>query len=172
MSFRAAVITMSDRSARGERPDLSGPAAAAALAAMGAEVAETLLLPDEEGLLVTALERFASPGGVDVVVISGGTGLGPRDRTPEAVARVAERQVPGIAEALRAAGMSHTPLAALSRQVAAVRGRTLIVALPGSPRAVAEGMAVLRPLLSHAAAILGGRDAHEGQAGGAARPVE
>ncbi|MFL6075582.1 MAG: molybdenum cofactor biosynthesis protein B [Mycobacteriales bacterium] len=155
--MRAVVITVSDRSAAGVRPDRSGPLLAELLAEAGAEVGEPVLVPDEPAE-VTAVIRSAVEGGADVVVTTGGTGLGPRDRTPEATRAVLEREVPGVAEAIRAYGTAKTPFAALSRGLAGVAGRTLVVNLPGSTGGVRDGMAVLGPLLEHVVTQLAGGD--------------
>lgn len=155
--IRAGIVTASDRSARGERPDASGPALRAALAAAGIAVSAEMVLPDDRDALAEALRRLADSG-LDVVLVTGGTGLGPRDVTPEAIRDVIDREVPGIGEAVRAEGRRRTPFAALSRAVAGVRGRTLIVGLPGSPRGAREGLEVILPILGHAVHMLHGGD--------------
>lgn len=159
MTLAVAVITVSDRSARGEREDRSGPALAAEVEAAGAEVVRRELVPDDpEGLAILLLEICDAPGAPGLVLTTGGTGLGPRDRTPEATARVCERLVPGVAEAIRARSLAVTPHAMLSRGVAGVRGRTLIVNLPGSPGGARDGWAVVAPVAAHAAQQLRGGD--------------
>ena len=151
----AAVLTISDRVAAGQMEDESGPALVERLVAAGWSLADSETVPDEVDLIVEAIARFADRG-VPLVLTTGGTGLAPRDVTPEATLKVADREIPGIAEALRAASLEKTPHAMLSRATAAVRGATLIVNLPGSPRAVREMFAVLAPVLDHAIALLAG----------------
>jgi molybdenum cofactor biosynthesis protein B len=156
-AVRAVVVTVSDRSSRGERDDTSGPLLARLLTELGCSVAPVVLVPDEVDAVATAL-REAAAGGADVVVTTGGTGLAPRDVTPEATAGVVERQVPGIAEALRAAARDRVPTSVLSRGIAGTLGRTLVVNLPGSTGGVKDGVAVLAPVLAHAVEQLAGGD--------------
>jgi molybdopterin adenylyltransferase len=157
MVLRVGVLTVSDRVSRGAMEDLGGSSVAAALAGPEFEIARTGTVPDEVGLIVDILASWADEG-LDVILTTGGTGLGPRDVTPDATLIVAPRSVPGIAEALRAKGQRHTAHAMLSRGVAALRGTTLIVNLPGSPGGAREGAELLRGILPHAIAILhGGR---------------
>ena len=153
--FSAAVLTVSDRSARGERPDESGPAAAAMLAAAGYQVASQSVVPDERGKIEAALAALAEAG-TALVVTTGGTGFSPRDVTPEATAAVCQRMVPGIPEAMRLASLAVTPRAMLSRAVAGIRDRTLIVNLPGSPKAVRENLEAVLPALRHGLEVLRG----------------
>lgn len=153
--FSAAVLTVSDRSARGERPDESGPAAAAMLAAAGYQVAAQSVVPDERGEIEAALAALAEAG-TALVVTTGGTGFSPRDVTPEATAAVCQRMVPGIPEAMRLASLAVTPRAMLSRAVAGIRDRTLIVNLPGSPKAVRENLEAVLPALRHGLEVLRG----------------
>ncbi|MBI4424481.1 MAG: bifunctional molybdenum cofactor biosynthesis protein MoaC/MoaB [Elusimicrobia bacterium] len=153
---RAAVITVSDRCSRGEAEDASGPALARGLSALGFRTRPAAVVPDERPGIEAAIRRAARAA--DVVVLTGGTGLGPRDVTPEAVAAVCERLVPGVGEALRAAGAGATPLASLSRSVAGQLGRALVIALPGSRGGVADGLAVLADLLPHAVHVARGGD--------------
>ena len=150
---RAAVLTVSDRSAAGEREDVSGPLVGRLLEQEGWVVSERRIVPDEEEAIAAALTELAA-GGIALVLTTGGTGLAPRDVTPEATRSVADREIPGIPEALRAAGLAETPHAMLSRAVAAVRGRTLIVNLPGSPRGAESGFRTLAPVLAHAVALI------------------
>lgn len=154
--IRVGILTASDSAYRGERQDESGPVIASTLEKAGMEIVHQKVLPDDEGALAVELKYMADGLGLDVILTTGGTGLGPRDRTPEATRAVIEREVPGIAEALRAAGLRKTPHAMLSRAVAGVRGSTLIVNLPGSPRAVQENLEVLIPALGHAVELLQG----------------
>ncbi|HYO46547.1 MAG TPA: MogA/MoaB family molybdenum cofactor biosynthesis protein [Gemmatimonadota bacterium] len=152
---RAAVVTVSDRSAAGEREDASGPLLAALLEAAGWQVTERRVVPDEAAAIATALAELAA-GSIPLVLTTGGTGLSPRDVTPDATRAVADREVPGIAEALRAAGLGDTPHAMLSRATAAVLGGTLIVNLPGSPRGAESGFRTLAPVLEHAVRLAAG----------------
>ena len=154
--FRAVVLTASDRSFRGERKDLSGPKLAELLKAADYELVGTELLPDDEEGLVEAMREICDVEKPDVLFTTGGTGFSPRDRMPEATKRIAERDVPGIAEGLRAYSMTITPRAMLSRAVSVIRGGTLIVNLPGSPKAVEECLTFLLPTLAHGLSILRG----------------
>jgi len=156
--FRAAVVTVSDKGYAGEREDVSGPLLADLLRATGAEVVAQTIVPDEPEQIQRALVHLADDLQVDVVLTTGGTGFTPRDRTPEATRVVLEREAPGLAEVLRWEGYRRTPQAVLSRGVAGLRGRTLIINLPGSPRAVREGMEVLGPILPHAVQMARGED--------------
>jgi molybdenum cofactor synthesis domain-containing protein len=157
----AAVITCSNRSASGERADDSGELLASLLAEAGHAVMSRAIVPDEIGAIQAAIGS-ALAAGADVVVTTGGTGLTPTDVTPEAVAPLLDRTIPGIAEAIRAVARDQVPTSVLSRGVAGAIGRTLIVTLPGSPGGVRDGMAVLVPLLSHAVAQLHGGDHRPG----------
>ena len=158
--IRVAILTVSDGVAAGRREDASGAAAAAWVAELGWSLAEHRVVADESEAITPALARWADGGRADLVLTLGGTGFGPRDVTPEATASVVERPAPGIAEALRAVGVQKTPFAALSRGVAGIRGRTLIVNLPGSEKAVREGLTVLEKVVPHAVEVLGGRTEH------------
>ena len=155
-SFKAAVITVSDKGARGERVDESGPAAKEMLEEAGYEVVETLIIPDEPEELKTELIRLADEVWADLVVTSGGTGFSMRDQTPEATLAVADRLAPGIAEAIRYQSMAVTNRAVLSRGVSVIRRQTVIVNLPGSPKAVRESLGYILDSLDHGIRILRG----------------
>jgi molybdenum cofactor synthesis domain-containing protein len=157
----ATVVTASDGVHRGVREDASGPAVEAMLVAAGFEVERTVV-PDERDLIGALIVRLADADRA-LVVITGGTGLGPRDITPEATRDVIEREVPGFAEAMRAAGRALTPRADLSRGVCGVRGRTLVVDLPGSPRGATESLAAVIELIPHALDLIGGDTEHRPQ---------
>ena len=154
--IRCGILTASDSGARGEREDLAGPAIAEVLERAGWAVDHYVIVADEPDVIARELRDMADFRGLDVVFTTGGTGLSPRDHTPEATYAVIEREVPGIAEAMRREGMKHTPHAMLSRQVAGVRGRCLIINLPGSPRAVRECLDVVMPAIPHAVEVLRG----------------
>ena len=163
--MRAAVVTVSDKGHRGEREDTGGPLLAGLLRQMGAEVVGQTIVPDEPDQIARALVAFADEVKVDLVVTTGGTGLAPRDHTPEATRTVITYEVPGLAEILRSEGYRKTPLAVLTRGVAGVRGRCLIINLPGSPRAVREGVETLALVLPHAVQMIRGENLeHEGHA--------
>lgn len=157
--FTARVITVSDRGYRQEREDLSGPAVREQLVAAGYQVEETIVIvPDEKNAIQTSL-TIAAKDDVALVLTTGGTGFSPRDVTPEATIAVCERQVPGIAEAMRYASLQITPRAMLSRAAAGILGRTLIVNLPGSPKAARENLAAILPALEHGLTMLRGGQA-------------
>jgi molybdopterin adenylyltransferase len=158
-SWTAFVITVSDRASSGEREDASGPGIAARLASLGFTV-DRAIVPDERVPIEAALVAAASQH--DLIVTTGGTGLAPRDVTPQATSAVIDYEVPGFAEAMRADGRASTPMAILSRAVVGVRGQALIVNLPGSPRAALESLAVLEPVLPHALETLRGPYEHGG----------
>jgi molybdenum cofactor synthesis domain-containing protein len=162
MSMQVGILTISDSRSQGARDDTATPLIRTRLEAAGYVVARAALVPDEREAIQTQLIDMADRLKLPLVVTTGGTGLGPRDVTPEATRAVIERDAPGLSEAMRAVTASQKSLAWLSRGVAGLRGRTLIVNLPGSPRAVEECLEVLLPLLPHALAMLAGA-AHHGR---------
>ena len=147
--MRFCVLTVSDRSARGEREDSSGPALVEMIEVQGWELSEQALLPDEQEQVERQLAEWSDRGEVEVILTTGGTGFSPRDHTPEATLAVVDRLAPGLSEAMRLASLKQTPHAMLSRAVCGIRGSTLIINLPGSPRAVRESMEVLFGFLEH-----------------------
>ena len=152
--IRFAILTLSDRSAHGERADSSGPALASLIEAQGWSVVKQSLLPDEESAIHQILVSWADSSDIDVILTTGGTGFSPRDVTPEATRAVIEREAPGLAEAMRAASLKVTPHAMLSRIVTGIRGKTLILNLPGSPKGAVENLQVVLPVLPHAVQLL------------------
>lgn len=162
-NITTAVLTVSDRSFRGEREDLSGPLLRDLAMALGGEVISYAVVPDEEAHIQAALVDLVDRQGVDLVLTTGGTGPTPRDVTPEATRAVIEREMPGLAELVRLEGYrKHTPFAVLSRAVAGIRKKTLIVNLPGNPQAVRESMEILGPLLPAAVALVKGEAPPDG----------
>lgn len=160
MMIRAVVITASDACANGEREDTSGTTLVQLLSDLGAEIVATKILSDDLDPLAQSLIDFADRDDVNLIITTGGTGLGSRDNTPEATKRVIEREAPGIAEAIRAESLKATPMAMLSRGDCGVRSGTLIINLPGSPKAVKETFAVIAPVLPHALDLLAGQTRH------------
>ncbi len=152
--IRAVVLTISDSAAQGTREDLSGPAVVAELQTINTEIVATEIIADERAQIAERLRYYADHGNVDLIVTTGGTGLSPRDITPEATRDVLERDAPGLAELMRAESLKITPLAALSRAVCGTRAQTLILNLPGSVRGARENLAAITRLLPHASALL------------------
>ncbi len=153
------ILTVSDGVSAGSREDRSGAVVAERLIELGYAVTRNLVA-DEPGLIAGIVSE-AADSGTRLIISTGGTGLGPRDRTPEGVMTVVDYVVPGFGEAMRAEGRTHTPLASLSRSFAAVRGQTLIICVPGSPRGAMESLDAVEPILEHALATLGGRTGHD-----------
>lgn len=149
MSFRTVVITVSDRGARGERKDESGPEIAGILQAIGVEIVGCQIIPDEKELIRRTLMQWSDGEKTDLILTTGGTGVSPRDVTPDATREVIEREIPGMAEAMRHQSLTVTPHAMISRAMAGIRGRTLIVNLPGSPKGARENLSVILPALVH-----------------------
>ena len=156
MFLRVAILTISDRSSRGERLDSSGPTLERVVQSQGWSASFVEIIPDDFAVIQHTLTGWCDSGNLDVILTTGGTGFGPRDVTPEATQAVLERPAPGIAEAMRLAGLQVTPHAMLSRGVCGIRGRTLIINLPGSPKGAVESLQVVLPVLPHAVALLQG----------------
>ncbi len=163
MKIRVGILTISDRSWRGERDDASGPVLVEIAEKNEWSVVETLIVPDEIDTLRDTLVMWADSGEIDLILTTGGTGFAPRDITPEATRMVVDKLAPGLSEAMRAESLKITPHAMLSRSVAGIRGRALIVNLPGSPKAARENLAVVEPVLGHAIELL--RDDKNAEAG-------
>ncbi len=156
MPLRAGVLTISDLGARGERQDTSGAAIRELLTSIGVEIIKYEIVPDERETISGHLIEWADETALDLIVTTGGTGLAPRDVTPEATRDVIRYEVPGIAEVMRQEGLKATPMSMISRSVAGVRGCTLIINLPGSPKGVRENLTVVLPVLRHALELLSG----------------
>jgi molybdopterin adenylyltransferase len=156
IGLRFGILTISDRSYHGLRPDTSGPALSVILGQQGWQVVHEQILPDDLPAIQKALVSLVEQGNLDVILTTGGTGFGLRDITPEATQAVIERSAPGLAEAMRSASLRETPHAMLSRGVAGIRGHTLIVNLPGSPRAATQNLDIIIPVLPHAVQLLRG----------------
>jgi molybdenum cofactor synthesis domain-containing protein len=157
LTIRLGILTVSDKGSAGERQDTSGAAIREVLASLEVAVERYEIVPDEIDAIASVLRRWADEDKLDVILTTGGTGFDPRDVTPEATLAVVDRLTPGLAEAMRAEGLRHTPNAMLSRAAAGLRGKTIIVNLPGSERAVREGLACLVPVLEHAVRTARGR---------------
>lgn len=154
MTIRFGIITLSDRSSRGERDDASGPALASFLEAENCLVLKRLILPDDESALRSTLIAWSDAGGLDVILTTGSTGFAPRDIAPEATRAVIQKEAPGLAEVMRAESLKKTPHAMLSRATAGIRARTLIINLPGSPKGAVENLGFIFPVLPHAVQLL------------------
>lgn len=149
MNIRTAIITLSDKGSAGEREDESGKIIREMIVSIGASPEHYSILPDDQSLIAETLAKLADSGNIDLILTTGGTGVAPRDVTPEATRAVIDRELPGMAEAMRSESLKKTPHAMISRAVAGIRKQTLIVNLPGSPRAVRENLAVVLPALRH-----------------------
>ncbi len=156
--FNAGIITVSDKGSQGKREDLSGPAIAEMLAGAAIEIKHTLIIPDEVDQIQKAIIQFADVEKLDLILTTGGTGVSPRDLTPDATLKVIDKEVPGMAEAMRIASSKVTPHAMISRAVAGIRGRCLIINLPGSPKGATENLSVVLPALKHAIEKIKGDD--------------
>jgi molybdopterin adenylyltransferase len=159
-AIRAVVITVSDACSRGERKDESGKELVDLLKECAADIVATTVVPDDRDNLAETLRGFADRSDVNLIVTTGGTGLGPRDNTPEATRAIIQREAPGLSEAMRMQTLKDTPMAMISRGVCGVRSGTLIVNLPGAPNAVRESFQVIKPILDHAVSLLGGKTRH------------
>jgi molybdenum cofactor synthesis domain-containing protein len=156
-AIRVVVITVSDRCARGEQEDVSGATLVGLLREIGAEIIAKDILPDDQGSLADRLRKYADGENVNLIITTGGTGFSPRDTTPEATRAVIERDAPGLGEAMRLETLRQTPTAMLSRGVCGIRGQTLIINLPGSPKGVRESFIVIKDVLPHAITQLAGK---------------
>jgi molybdenum cofactor synthesis domain-containing protein len=156
IKITAGIITISDRSSRGERPDTSGPVIREILETINAEIKEYRIIPDEKDIITDTMKELSDIVHVDLIISTGGTGLAPRDVTPEATLEIIDKRVPGIEEAMRAESIKITPHGLLSRAVSGIRNKTLIINLPGSPKAVKENLSVILSALPHAVEIMRG----------------
>ncbi len=154
--FTVGILTISDKGSQGQRYDKSGEVIRDSLSQLDSSVINYEIVPDEQGIIASKLIEWADNGGVDVILTTGGTGLSQRDVTPEATLSIIDKSVPGFAEAMRAKSLEKTPMAVLSRATAGVRGKCLIINLPGSPKAVQECLEVVLPAISHAVEIIKG----------------
>lgn len=159
MDIRVSILTISDRSSRGERPDTSGPALADLVISQGWQVFKQEIVPDDLDIIKEKFQSWSDSGETDLILATGGTGFAPRDVTPEATRSIVERLTPGLDEAMRSASLQITPHAMLSRAVSGVRKRTLIINLPGSPKGATENLQVVLPALEHAVHLLREEDA-------------
>ncbi|HOI73594.1 MAG TPA: MogA/MoaB family molybdenum cofactor biosynthesis protein [Syntrophales bacterium] len=164
MIIRAGVITVSDRGSQGAREDLSGPEVARLLQGIGCRIDQTAIVPDETDRIREILVRFADEEKLDLIVTTGGTGVSPRDVTPDATLAVIHKEIPGMAEAMRRASATKTPHAMISRAIVGIRGASLIVNLPGSPRGARENLEVLLPAIPHAVEKIKGDETECGSA--------
>jgi molybdenum cofactor synthesis domain-containing protein len=154
VEIAAVVLTISDSASRGEREDKSGPAVVAELEKLGCRIAATEIISDDRELIASRLREYADRGGINIICTTGGTGFSPRDNTPEATRSVIEREAPGLAELMRLRSLDATPLAPLSRAVCGIRGRTLIINLPGSVRGAVQNFTAIRSTIPHAIGLL------------------
>lgn len=154
MTIRFGILTVSDRSSRGEREDASGPALARLIQSQKWSIVRREILPDDEAAIRTILTKWADSGEFDIILTTGGTGFASRDVTPEATRAIVQREAPGLAEAMRADSLKKTPHAMLSRAVAGIRGRALIINLPGSPKGAVENLQTILPVIPHAVQLL------------------
>src|SRR3990172_10036794 len=155
MMFKVAILTISDRGSKGEREDSSGPLIKEMIKDLPAQVVHYEIIPDEKDQIEEALKKSADEIKADLILTTGGTGLSPRDVTPDATGKVIDKTLPGFAEAMRAESLKKTPHAMISRAICGIRGSTLIVNLPGSPKACRENLETIAPALSHAVQLLG-----------------